>query len=65
MKITIGNGTPIEATEIKFDGGCMKIYGGVKISGAGGKKVALLLAYKLRDGECVRRTEEGNYEVQL
>ena len=64
MKLTIGPGTPIECDYIFVDGPVVKVFADVTEDGKK-KKRPMVFAYHLHPGEAVRRTADGNYEVNL
>lgn len=77
MKLTIGNGTPIELERgiVAAEGGCVVLHEDTTVKATGlenGRFLShpedtksLVLIYRLRDGESLRRVREGEYEIVL
>ena len=68
MKLTIGNGTAVESNKsphVSINGGCVTMVEREKDESGNLCGVSLLLAYCLRPGETVRRTADGDYDVQF
>lgn len=71
MKLTLGQGTPVEAEHgyVDTDGPCVRLMQIIPSANPKDRVKSqdnvLVVAYHLKPGETVRRTSEGDYDVQF